>query len=732
MYKILVLLLLLTTSVFLSLGIDQDQSSPYFLVISNSSVLGTFPLKNTEVIVSIAGVIAQANVTQIYQNNGDYPIEAFYVFPSSTSAAVHHMEMTITSADGKTRIIQAQIKEKQQARQIYTEAREQGKKASLLEQHRPNVFSVEVANILPLDEIRVTLSYSELLAPVGEDKYYSFHFPTVVATRYTGGMTQLDTPVPENGVEALNAHFNISVKIFYPSGMTLQSAKSKTHSIISTNAEDYVLLTLNPELEGNSNGKGRNGDFILDYEFAGAHVQSGLLLYQNQNQSQNEYPVQDENENFFLMMLQPPKHNQMVDNDASPREFIFVVDVSGSMLGFPIETAYSLMTEAVKYLRPGTDLFNILLFDTSIKAWKSQSVSTTQEAITNGLEFIQSNIGGGGTELGRALEYVFENFPTSPSHERINVVITDGEIYSENTVFSIIDKHIKNNHLFAFGIGGSPNRHLIEKLPRGKGMHFIINSPADILYELSKFMQFIVKPALQDIRVEWPSNIEVYDVLPQKMSSILLNTPINVVGKWRYKTNTSRVGSQVKISGKYSNQNRYQANIKLRSELSEEENLSQLKYLWARTKVNELDESREEMIRLALKYNLLTKYTSFVAVEGDEETSLGQDEVLEEVAPRRLCQFKKTTAGVKTFGIQLDVMNYEMDEFAPQDVRSLLLALSDEDNQQESPSHIPREEKGYEKETKAESQPTSQLTAGISIFLLLFALIIMATIVLRK
>ena len=158
---------------------SEDRTlSPYFFVKSDNPQVDQLPLKSTSARVHIAGVIADVLVTQVYKNEGREPLEAVYVFPASTRAAVYGMKMTI----GK-RVIEARIKKRDEARREYEQARDQGKTASLLEQQRPNVFQMNVANILPGDEIKVELKYTELLVPT--DRVYEFVYPTVVGPRYS-------------------------------------------------------------------------------------------------------------------------------------------------------------------------------------------------------------------------------------------------------------------------------------------------------------------------------------------------------------------------------------------------------------------------------------------------------------------------------------------------------------------------------------------------------------------
>ena len=172
---------------------DDRTLSPYFFIKTDDPGFDQLPLKSTSAVVDIAGVIADVTVTQIYKNEGSRPIEAVYVFPASTRAAIYGMKMTV----GERTII-AKIKQKEQARQEYEQAKQQGKSASLLEQHRPNVFQMNVANILPEDVIRVELKYTELLVPA--ERIYEFIYPTVVGPRYSN-QSAATAPASESWVQ---------------------------------------------------------------------------------------------------------------------------------------------------------------------------------------------------------------------------------------------------------------------------------------------------------------------------------------------------------------------------------------------------------------------------------------------------------------------------------------------------------------------------------------------------
>ncbi|HEY9237539.1 MAG TPA: VIT and VWA domain-containing protein, partial [Burkholderiaceae bacterium] len=359
--------------------------SPYFFVKSSEPGVDALPLKNTAVDVKISGVIADVTVTQTYRNEGQRAIETKYVFPGSTKAAVSGLNVRLAD-----RLITAQIREKQQARIEYDTAKKEGKTAALLEQHLPNVFQMNVANILPNDEVKVELRYTELLVPNAGN--YQFVFPTVVGPRYAsagppqagggplGGQRghevpsvgasnspqseQADAkwvaqPVLRAGVPP-TAGFQLKVALDTPMG--LKEVRSATHAIdVKKSDEDRhasVALTPTPE-------PAANRDFVLDYRLAGEKIESGLMLYKGQGQN-----ADGSAENFFLAMVEPPK--SVAASAISPRDYIFVVDISGSMHGFPLDTAKTVLERLIGGLRP-SDTFNVLLFSGSNKMLSPQS-----------------------------------------------------------------------------------------------------------------------------------------------------------------------------------------------------------------------------------------------------------------------------------------------------------------------------------------------------------------------
>ena len=267
----------------------SDTLSPYFFVEGGDEGSENFPLKATAVEAVITGVIADVAVTQEYANLGTKPINARYIFPASTRAAVHGMRMTVGEE-----LIEARIKERREAKKEFAEAKAAGRGASLLEQERPNVFSMNVANIMPGETVRIELHYSELLVP--EAGVYAFVYPTVVGPRYS---TIPDTGAADHHQWLQNPYLTAAVKptstfdihVTLEAGMPIQQVSCGTHATdVDWQSQSQARVTLSPD-----ESQGGNRDFILDYRLSGDRIHSGLMLHQG------------EQENFFLLMVQPPR-----------------------------------------------------------------------------------------------------------------------------------------------------------------------------------------------------------------------------------------------------------------------------------------------------------------------------------------------------------------------------------------------------------------------------------------
>ncbi|ABM35354.1 VIT and vWA domain-containing protein [Polaromonas naphthalenivorans] len=572
--------------------------SPYFFVKSDTPGVDALPLKSTSVDVQISGVIADVTVTQRYKNEGQRAIEARYVFPASTRAAVYGMNVRLAD-----RLITANIREKQQARIEYDAARNEGKTAALLEQHLPNVFEMNVANILPGDDVKVELRYTELLVP--QSGAYQFVFPTVVGPRYNSAQSSqalaqwVAQPFLPAGQASATA-FDIKVKLATPIG--IKEVSSHSHSIdVTKDGDERAAVSLR-----SGDKPGNNRDFILDYRLAGERIESGVMLYQGTPGNGAS------GENFFLAMIEPPK--QVAAQAISPRDYIFVVDISGSMHGFPLDTAKTLMRELIGKLRP-SDTFNVLLFSGSNRFLSPASVPATQANIEQAVRTIDEMGGGGGTELIPALKRVYAE-PKAADVSRTVVVVTDGFVTVEREAFELVRRNLSQANLFSFGIGSSVNRHLMEGLARaGMGEPFIITEPSQARAQAERFRRLIESPVLTSVKLRF-EGLDVYDVEPAQLPDVLGERPVVVFGKWR-----GTPAGQVIIDGQ-SATGPYRNAVTVPAQNGQ--NTAALRYLWARHRIASLsdqealeggDAHRQRITELGLQYNLLTQYTSFLAVD---------------------------------------------------------------------------------------------------------------------
>jgi Ca-activated chloride channel family protein len=587
--------------------------SPYFFVKSDDPSVDQLPLKSTFADVKVLGVIADVTVRQVYRNEGKTPLEAIYIFPASTRAAVYGMKMTI----GK-RTILARIEERKEAWRQYEEAKQQGKSASLLEQQRPNVFQMNVANILPEDVIEVELKYTELLIPTGG--IYEFVHPTVVGPRYSNQPAEIARP-SQKWVENPYLHqgqaptYTFDMTADLAAGLPIQNVACTSHKVsIHYNGPSRASIKLDP-----TDKNGGNRDFILKYQLAGGRVQSGLLLFEG------------EKENFFLLMLQPPKR---VSVDQIPsREYVFIVDVSGSMYGFPLDISKKLLKELIGNLRP-TDSFNVLLFSGGSSLMSEQSLPATPENIDHAINLIERQRGGGGTELLPALKRALA-LPRSEGYSRSVVIATDGYVMVEEEAFDLIRKNLGDANMFTFGIGSSVNRHLLEGMARvGMGNPFVITKPEETLEKAKEFRKMIESPVLTKIKVDF-GKFNVYDVEPLNIPDVFAERPVIIFGKWRGKP----VGD-ITLNGKTSS-GPYVNKINLRKEKPLKSN-SALQYLWARHRITLLSDYNslrqdadrmKEVTQLGLTYNLLTAYTSFVAIDTEVRLVNGQSVTVKQPLP---------------------------------------------------------------------------------------------------
>lgn len=639
LYALLAMLILAAQPLAVSAAGEEDEGegdellAPYFIIQGEEDMTECFPLKSTEVTTNINGIIAETYVVQTYANEGDSPINARYVFPTSSDVTVHGMKMEI----GDT-VVMAKIKEKEEAKVEYETAKSEGKSASLLEQKRPNVFTMDVANIMPGDTARIELHYTQLISP--REGIYEFIFPTVVGPRYvevpdpenetpasrdtaadTGAPGRVKAPqndswtsspyLPEGTTPPGEYHITVNLS----TGVPIADISCKSHDVNVEKINDsQARITL-----ANPGDYAGNRDFILKYKMNGEAVQSGLML------------TSGEKENYFMLTVQPPE--RFTPEELPPREYIFVLDISGSMYGYPLETAKTLIRNLTGNLND-TDKFNLVLFENETYMLSPDSLPATERNISFAIDLINDQEGGGGTSLLPALKEAVA-VPAEEGMARSIVVITDGYIYNESEIYDLINENMDKAGFFAFGIGTSVNDYLIKGIAQcGMGEYFVVTDTEDAAESAEDFRHYIESPLLTDITVSY-DGFEVYDTATATPSILYAQKPIVLFGKWK-----GEPSGTITISGKAGDQE-YVHEIPVADVPVDTENEA-VRYLWARTKLDSIagfgslrnDPSiKDEITKLGLEYNMTTPYTSFVAVVDVVRNTSGESTDVDQALP---------------------------------------------------------------------------------------------------
>lgn len=583
--------------------------APYFVIEESDPSVDSFPLKETDVSTTINGIIAETFVTQTYANEGERPINARYLFPASDNVSIHGMKMQIGD-----QVITAQIQEREEAKKTFEAAKSEGKSASLLEQQRPNVFSMDVANIMPGDTVRIELHYTEMV--LSTEGIYEFVFPTVVGPRYAssapGTVENAEDSQDGPGIEKEPEDSWISnpylkegktppgkynIKVSLSTGVPITHISCKSHDVqIEKSSESKAQITL-----ANPQDYAGNRDFILSYQLTGEEISCGLML------------DSDEEENYFMLMVQPPE--RYTPDQLPPREYIFILDVSGSMYGYPLDTAKDLIRDLVSGLKE-TDRFNLLLFSNASLKMSPDSLPATKENIQTALDLIDQESGGGGTELAPALKDAL-SIPMQGNFSRSIITITDGYISGEKEIFEIIQKNLSNTNFFSFGIGDSVNRYLINGIAKaGQGEAFIVTDQEDGSKTAEQFRTYVQAPLLTNVQVSY-EGFDAYEVEPPVIPTLFARRPLVLFGKWR-----GEPSGTIRITGKSGDQD-YVKEIDV-SALEPSTDNQAIRYLWARKKIERLTDygsqstdsplTKKTVTSLGLKYSMMTPYTSFVAV----------------------------------------------------------------------------------------------------------------------
>lgn len=575
------------------------------------------PLKHTSVKADISGFLARVTVTQEFENTFKEKIEAVYTFPLPQNSAVDDMTMLVGD-----RTVRGKILRREEAEAVYEAAKNTGRTASLLNQERPNIFTQSVANILPGEKIKITISYVETLKY--EDGSYEFVFPMVVGPRYvpgnaTGAQGKGFAPdtdkvpdgskiTPRPPPPGMRAGHDISLDVTLDAGVPIDALASKTHVVETERSDDRRALVRLKNQETIP-----NKDFILRYDVAGKKITDALLTHSTGHSG------------FFTLILQPPE--RVTVEDVTPKELVFVLDTSGSMSGFPIEKAKETMKLALDNLYP-YDTFNLITFAGDTHILFPQPVSATKENLAKAQAFLETRAGGGGTEMMKAIKASLD--PSDAQHHmRIVCFMTDGYVGNDMEIIGEVQKH-PNARVFSFGIGSSVNRFLLDNMAKhGRGEVEYVALNDDGSAAARRFHERVRNPLLTDISIDW-NGVPVSDVYPKTIPDLFSAKPVTLTG--RYGGDGRGV---IRLKGKMSGRE-FVRDIPV--DFSSQAKHDVLATLWARTRVDDLmgqdfngaqrgtirDDVKQSIIQLGLDYRLMTQFTSFVAVEEMIVTDGGQ------------------------------------------------------------------------------------------------------------
>jgi Ca-activated chloride channel family protein len=567
------------------------------------------PLKHTDVKAQVSIYLASVTVKQQYHNPYDGKIEAVYLFPLPEDAAVREFIMVIGD-----RKIRGLIREREEAQKIYQEARRQGYVASLMTQERPNIFTQFVANIEPGKQIDIDITYFHSLKYAKGE--YEFHFPMVLGPRYNpAGSTDGVGAIPrgESGTSGQKTEVSylppdeitandITLEVDVDAGLPIEKVESPSHIVqIERSEPSRAKVKLAP------NDRIPNKDFILRYKVGGKGIASALAAHR------------DAKGGYFTLVLQPPDNLEEIPT--SSREMFFVLDVSGSMNGAPIEISKRTMERCLRRLAPG-DTFQIVTFAGKADVMAAQPLPATPENIKKAMAFVQSQHGAGGTEMLTGIRAALDA-PRDPERYRIVSFMTDGFIGNETQIFAAVQQSIRDARIFAFGIGSSVNRHLIEGLGRiGRGTTAFVGLDESSEKAVDGLYQRIEHPALTDIRLEW-SGAQIGEIYPGTIPDLFVGRPVIITGRFQ-----GTGAATLKVSGRIAGKE-YAATMKL--DLDEPGSRhAALPAVWARARIATLSDRMlftpdgadfaGEVRTTAIEYGLLSQYTAFLAVDSSRRT----------------------------------------------------------------------------------------------------------------
>lgn len=562
------------------------------LVLSISNAAAVEPglvLESMSVDAQIEVGLSVVSVQQDFHNPYNKPIEAVYTFPLPPDAAVRQMQLTCGDL-----VIEGEIMTKQAAAQQYEQARQEGRRAALLEQQRSNVFTQKVAGLCPGETVSVNLEYVHQVDY--DESTYTLSIPTTVGGPYFAVPGDLKLP-PLKSTDGAPADLSLSVNI--AEGQGVESIWSDTHSITIDEDDDETHVSLT---EGKTQ---RDRDFVLSWMLAGKQPRVAVVTS----------PEIDEEAGYIAVTIEPQILSDVAQQQK--RELLFVIDESCSMSGIPFLAAKETVRLAMEQMGPN-DTFNLVRFSDGADSLFPAPVPVT-EGNVDAAEVWLNDFRGGGTRMDAGIVHSL-TMPGDPKALRLVLMLTDGYIGNDAQIFQAVRDNLGDSRLFSLGVGSSVNRMLLEGLAEmGRGTVAYQLPDSSVRDLVDGFYSRIAHPSMTDVTVDF-GGLDVYDQYPSVIPDLWAGTPVRVVARYRG-------GGEhlVTIEGDVRGEP-YRLRLPLEEDGSEDH--EGVRSLWARSRIHDLtydrtlDEAsrREQITDTALRHHLVSAYTSLVATETTPST----------------------------------------------------------------------------------------------------------------
>ena len=581
----------------LAAGTDLDDPGAGRLLIYGVAGPAAAMQLSADADIRVTGLVAKVQLRQRFRNDSDQWVRGEYLFPLPEDAAVNQLKLTIGE-----RVILGEIREKQEARKVYEAAAASGRKASLVEQRRPNLFSNRIANIGPGETVIVELTYLQRVRY--RDGSFSLRFPMTLTPRYTPESmgaaaaevwnVQLPTPSPRSAAQQsikLTANINM--------GMPLSAVSSPYHPITMTRQGSVYDIAL---AEGSA---AMDRDLLLTWRAPPGSEPRAAVFHERLGA-----------EEYALLMVLPP--SAPAAERAMPRELIFIIDTSGSMGGTSIQQARASLAFGLDQLQP-EDHFNIIEFNNSARALYRKAVPANPHYVARAREFVRHLDAGGGTEMRTALEMALPQPAPESNALRQVVFITDGAVGNEVELFRLIQQRLGASRLFTVGIGSAPNSWFMRKAAKvGRGDFVYVGDILEVQQHMQTLFTRLSQPLMKDVQVDWPVTVDAY---PRQVPDLYPGEPLWIAAR----SDSAFGGSNVEVHGQTAGKAWKRALSFAPPVSGMEQAWTGIGTLWARAAIESLqdekilgrDESevRAAILPIALKHQLVSPYTSFVAVE---------------------------------------------------------------------------------------------------------------------